>query len=98
MTKLVPIRLGEPKEGQQHHNGAVDLPSNQSTTYQRNKHITIFTCRASRYRWTDTNQFTYSDQKDQKSALACLEKKSANDPHSSRTLVEGGAYRTAIGY
>jgi len=33
VTKLVPIRLGEPKEGQQHHNGAVDLPSNQSTTY-----------------------------------------------------------------
>jgi len=36
VTKLVPIRLGEPKEGQQHHNGAVDLPSNQLTTYLLN--------------------------------------------------------------
>jgi len=36
VTKLVPIRLGEPKEGQQHYNSAVDLPSNELTTYQRN--------------------------------------------------------------
>jgi len=28
VTKLVPIRLGEPKEGQQHYNSAIDLPSN----------------------------------------------------------------------
>jgi len=55
VTKLVLIRLGEPKEGQQHHNSAVDLPSNQLTTYQRNLHITNTTCRATRYGWTDTN-------------------------------------------
>ena len=56
VTKLVPIRLGEPKEGQQHHNSAVDLPSNQLTTYQRNLHITNTTCRATRYGWTDSKK------------------------------------------
>jgi hypothetical protein len=29
------------------------MTPNQSITYQRNQHITIFTCRATRYWWTD---------------------------------------------
>ena len=29
------------------------MTPNQSTTYQRNQHITILTCRATRYWWTD---------------------------------------------
>jgi hypothetical protein len=32
----------------------VDTLPNQSTTYQRNKHITN-TCRATRYGWTDSD-------------------------------------------
>jgi hypothetical protein len=55
------------------------------------------TCRATRSGWTDTDQFTYSDQKEQKGRVGLPRKKSASDPHSSGTLVEGGSISTAVG-
>jgi len=53
VTKLVPIRLGEPKEGQQHHKVlSTYLPINQPPTYA----ISIPRLRdgATRSGWTDS--------------------------------------------